>query len=233
MIKNSYLKLACLFLITVSSAVWSEGDSSQCFNFHIDQDVLIEFTAQGIDANHSAQTFSIVWHHHPSLQQDTFKIATFNEKWWFITHDTQRWLLSDEKGAVRAMAQHHLREPIMGTILRYDDLELWAHGQYNCSVNQRNQSQFYSSTKSQMWYSLNTDLQSPPSKGEFSGFLKTKRTVTFKHWLNSSFLQNPVPHSLYLNENEQHLQLQLLSLNPLAPANAEQQLHKGWASSLD
>ncbi|NLB63556.1 MAG: hypothetical protein GX801_05540 [Fibrobacter sp.] len=231
--KNSPITLVYI-IILFFGANWSFATDSSCFPFFHNQDIMVDIKVTALTHDFDTENFTISWKHRPSISLDTFHIVGKNFDLWYITNKQARFLIDSHKNSKRALASHHLRESIANTILRFDDLELLAHGNYECTPSKNEDNFYYSTNKSQMWYSLSIDNHKLPNTGEFSGFLRTKRSIQFLDWTNFPKIKNAIPGKIILDESYMNASIFIESVLILPVLNGKtKQLYKAWSIQLD
>lgn len=184
------LFLALSFLFFAALPAWSQEDSAAvplprayCEYFLLDEDAEITMQAQLRDADGRAVLLDIRWLHHHQAR-DTFELKdALGSYVYYLTDGQERFALSGPANAhLRRLATHHLREPLFGSRLLYDDLELVAKGAYKC----RNGEDLYRgrlrTALSQAWYYMKYSPEYPPIWLGMNGSRYQKREVFLKDW---------------------------------------------------
>jgi hypothetical protein len=143
--------------------------------------VMVQVKATDLDFH--SRRFSVQWIHLPS-QIDSFIIADpdTQDSLLYVTDFQLRRLLDLRTKAERAMATHHLRERILNTAIRYDDLELLAKGEFMCKDSIHGANRILKTAFSSTWYVLRTDTSNTPKTVEMFGLRKMHRTILLQDW---------------------------------------------------
>lgn len=142
---------------------------------------------------------SVEWKHHEGSALDTFEMVSGAEQFTYSTDGTSRKLQTVFRGvrSQRQMAEHHLKERIGKTPLRYGDLELLANGTFLCPTDSSRKNRF-STAYSQMWYHITADTLPEPSRMIFSGAQRIIRILKIDSW--NSFSEIRLPSVLRIEE---------------------------------
>jgi len=105
------------------------------------------------------------------------------------------------------MAWHHLREPILGTLLRYDDLELLAKGLFLCRADTSVTEWLpaYSNT----WFRIRLSKQTQPNQVSFSGYQQLSRQLFLEKWDSIPGITRFIPVSMRMERGERRLLIRL------------------------
>ncbi len=197
-----FLSLLCFF-----SGLYAQD---VCPQLLIPENYRMEIEGAFVNREASRTHISIEWKHYAINQSDSFFISFPNSlkqnSLLFITNGSERTLFinrcrettyktphekkrtaNDSCILTRQMAQHHLKEFIGNTPLRFDDLELLANGAFLCpSSNAQDSSSiatnstkfnFLRTAYSQMWYTLKIDTVSSPQSVTFLGCYGAERML--------------------------------------------------------
>ena len=154
-----------------------------CTHSLLDQDMIVNMEGWFINAQHSRARIDIEWRHHEAAKRDTFFIHLPNTpSYKYITDSTSRYIEKDSPRIRRQMAMHHLKEEIGNTPVRYDDLELLAHGLFMCKDSSIQKPTIFSTAFSQMWWSIASDSLPQPHLVTMRGAFKEKREMRIDTW---------------------------------------------------
>jgi len=162
------------------------------------------FLTMNVDASTSEGNriqLEIQWHH-ASFGNDTFQVIvpTQFDTTVFISTTSKRILQNSRTGLYRAMADHHLRERILQTTLRWDDLELLAKGEYLCPDSVDTKKHRLRTSRSAMWYTLTWNKDVFPDSLRTFGLHKQVRILT---WQQAKLLpKTPIPSKHFLHESD-------------------------------
>lgn len=148
----------------------------------LNKDFQVSLEGTFINRSKSRTHIDILWKHHNSLDADTFAIHIPKEdSLYYITNGNSRTLYSPKLKASRQMALHHLKEFIGKTPLRFDDLELLAHGAFLCPKDSAQKLKRLTAF-SQMWFTLIQDKPKEPESLTMFGARGSKRIVKILEW---------------------------------------------------
>ena len=144
----------------------------------LDQDMIVNLEGWFINPEHSRARIDLEWRHHESKELDTFFVHIPNRpSFKYITSKTGRYLEFSEPRIKRQMAMHHLKEDIANTPVKYDDLELLAHGYFMCKDSSVQKPNILSPAYSNMWWSVTLDSLTNPHLITMRGAAKEKREL--------------------------------------------------------
>ncbi len=145
-----------------------------------------------INVQHSRARIDIEWRHHEQEQVDTFFIHLPDRpSFKYITTNDLRYIEQDFPKLKRQMAMHHLRDEIANTPIKYDDLELLAHGNFLCKDTSEQKPNILSTAFSNMWWSVALDTLPQPNSVTMRGARKEKRVIQINSWKKFSGLDLP------------------------------------------
>lgn len=158
----------------------------------VDKDMIVNIEGSFINAEHSRARIDIEWRHHEVLNLDTFFIHLPNKpSIMYITGKSWRYVRFSEPNIKRQMAMHHLKEDIGKTPVKFDDLELLAHGSFLCKDSSVQKPTILSPAYSNMWWSVSVDSLNLPKLITMRGAGKEKRELRIDSWKEFSGLQLP------------------------------------------
>ena len=176
--------LTALLTATMAVAAYAQDI---CPHKLVDRDMIVNMEGSVINAQHSRARIDIEWRHHEAEQLDTFFIHLPGQpSFKYITGKTDRYLEYDSPRVKRQMAMHHLREDIGNTAVKYDDLELIAHGSFLCK-----EPTIFSPAFSNMWWSVASDSLPQPHLVTMRGAGKEKRELRIDSWKDFSGIMMP------------------------------------------
>jgi len=239
MLLNLRLLLA-YSLALLANASWSQDDSAQVLNTKpicpaplLQQDFEAVIHVQAFNADHAPISFRIIWTKHVGNQADTFRIMTSQQQWMFTSGTRIRTLIDLQNRAVRAMAMHHLREPILGTILRYDDLELAAKGLFLCpDTTTKSRQPEWIPAQSETWFKLVMNTM-PPSEMTFYGYRKWTRQLQMEQWDSIPGIQRSFPARITMKSNERSLIMRVQSIQTQWNHSPTPFTNESWSPHLD
>lgn len=163
-----------------------------CVHKLIEGSMIANMEGWFINAQHSRARFDIEWRHHEQEQVDTFFIHLPDRpSIKYITSETSRYIEQDFPKLRRQMAMHHLKDEIGNTPVKYDDLELLAHGYFQCKDTSEQKPNILSTAFSNMWWSVALDSLPKPNMVTMRGARKEKRVIRIDSWKSFSGLELP------------------------------------------
>ena len=173
-----------IFLLAVLAPlllVWPAQAQDLCPQTLVHEDRLIFIQGSFVNREASRIHADIAWRCHPA-SADTFMISVpGKDSLVFITDGTSRTLEKPREKSRRKLATHHLKERILGTPLKFDDLDLLANGQFLCPDSNSRPNSF-ATAFSQTWYHLRAD-QIPDAKTfRMSGAKGEVRNIEIAEW---------------------------------------------------
>lgn len=186
--------------------LWAEDEEESppwfpqaCEKILIQQDFHLVAVASGNNLDGKEITVHIAWKHHQQTV-DTFELQSSEELWVYTTSPWMRYLYRPHEGALRSLAQHHLRERIFNSALRLDDLELLSHGQMNCDSTIQSRTWHTAFSKTTYQLMIDGDSLALPDSLTTWGYLGLQRTIRLSKWhpWHEFFL----PLQMIVEENE-------------------------------
>lgn len=178
-------------IATISLAVAAYAQDL-CPHKLLDQDVIVNVEGWFINAEHSRARIDLEWRHHETQDVDTFYIHLPEKpSFKYITGRSGRYLEFTEPKIRRQMAMHHLKEDIGKTPVKFDDLELLAHGYFMCKDSSVQKPNILSPAYSNMWWSVTADSLEAPRLVTMRGAAKEKRELRIDSWKEFSGLRLP------------------------------------------
>ena len=189
--RGTRIAITTVAMLTAAMAVAAYAQDL-CPHKLVDRDLIVNMEGSTINAQHSRARIDIEWRHHEELQQDTFFIHLPGKpSFKYITGKTDRYLEYDSPKIRRQMAMHHLREDIGNTAVKYDDLELIAHGSFLCKDSLVQKPTIFSPAFSNMWWSVASDTLPQPHLVTMRGAGKEKRELRIDSWKDFSGITMP------------------------------------------
>ncbi|MCF0222094.1 MAG: hypothetical protein HUK19_07355 [Fibrobacter sp.] len=171
--------VSSIFSALVATAAMGQ---SSCPHFLLNSPMVVNIEGHFVNAQNSRSSIYTEWRHHPE-SLDTFFVHLPNHPQFnFITAGAYRYILFPDTRIKRQLAQHHLKENIGDTPLKLDDMELLANGQFLCKDTSEQKPNIFSTTFSNMWWSLVADTLPQPGKVTMRGARKESRTFTIRQW---------------------------------------------------
>lgn len=178
-------------LTTLVLAVASHAQDL-CPHKLLDKDMIVNLEGWFINPEHSRARIDLEWRHHETKELDTFFVHIPNRpSFKYITSKTGRYLEFSEPKIKRQMAMHHLKEDIANTPVKYDDLELLAHGYFMCKDSSIQKPNILSPAYSNMWWSVTLDSLASPHLITMRGAAKEKRELRIDDWKDYSGITLP------------------------------------------
>lgn len=163
-----------------------------CVHKLLDKSVIANIEGSFINEQHSRARIDVEWRHHEQESLDTFTIhMDHGTKIRYITADTHRYIEQDSPKLKRQMGMHHLREDIGNTPIKYDDLELLAHGLFLCKDSSVQKPNIFSTAYSNTWWSMTSDTLPQPHLVSMRGAMKEKREIKINLWKDFSGITLP------------------------------------------
>jgi len=180
---------ATIFAIACSTALHAQ---ELCLHRLFDKDMIVNFEGWFINAEHSRARIDVEWRHHEKAELDTFFIHLPNKPFFkYITTKTERYIEYSKPKIRRQMAMHHLKEDIGNTPVKFDDLELLAHGSFLCKDSSEQKPNILSPAYSNMWWSLTLDSLDSPRLVTMRGAGREKRELRIDSWKDFSGFNLP------------------------------------------
>lgn len=178
--------LSTVVLVTASYA------QDLCPHRLIDKDVIVNVEGSFINAEHSRARIDLEWRHHEAAGLDTFYIHLPDEpSFKYITGKFGKHLEFADPKIKRQMAMHHLKEDIGKTPVKFDDLELLAHGYFMCKDTSIQKPNILSPAYSNMWWSITADTLDSPRLITMRGAGKEKRELRIDSWKDFAGIRLP------------------------------------------
>lgn len=179
-----------IFFALVATATIPAQDL--CPHKLVDKDMIVNIEGWFINAQHSRARIDLEWRHHETQDIDTFFVHLPDKpSFKYITSKGWRYIEFSSPNIKRQMAMHHLKEDIGKTPVKYDDLELLAHGSFLCKDSNAQKPNILSPAFSNMWWSLNIDSLDAPKLITMRGAAKTKRELRIDSWKELSGIRLP------------------------------------------
>lgn len=179
-----------LYFLVVTLTCFAQEDSLEissrfnyCPNSFLEFPASLDIQIATVDMDFRKQNLQIRWNHYPNAS-DTFVVNMrgTTDTLYYISSPTIRYMRDSRIGIFRAMAQHHLREQIRYTNIRWDDLELLAKGDFHCQDFEDKKWSRLRTAQSNTWYSIR------PGKAKDTytmfGLRGMIRNVEYREWLS-------------------------------------------------
>jgi hypothetical protein len=184
-------KCTCTAVLLASFATAAYAQDL-CPHKLLDRDMIVNLEGWFINAEHSRARIDLEWRHHEKKELDTFFVHIPNRPMFkYITSSTGRYVEFSEPKIKRQMAMHHLKEDIANTPVKYDDLELLAHGFFACKDSSVQKPNILSPAYSNMWWSATVDSLENPRLVTMRGAAKEKRELRIDSWKDFSGIKLP------------------------------------------
>ena len=169
-----------------------------CSKTLTDRPIIINFEGKFINAQKSRTSLSVEWRHHPEATDSFFVSLPDRDAVTYVTTPDYRFIEIGASRIKRQMAEHHLRESIGNTPIKFDDLELLAHGFFKCPDSSTTDSsasiqsnKVYSTALSNTWWSIITDSLEHPKEVSMKGVFKQRRNISIEQWKEFSGIMLP------------------------------------------
>lgn len=179
--KPGLLWKLCLSLLALFGLTQAAFAQNLCPQTLVNEDKLLFLQGSFVNRESSRIHADIAWFRHVAAP-DTFMIAVpGKDTLVFITDGDSRTLEKPREKSRRKLATHHLKERILDTPLKFDDLDLLANGQFLCPDSASRPNSF-ATAFSQTWYHLRAD-QIPDAKTfRMSGAKGEVRNIEIAEW---------------------------------------------------
>lgn len=137
MLVRAILFLAFIFSINL----YAKDDRVPCGFDFLPSEFICEMNVKAYDLDGFKKDFIIKWSHSQSSSLDSFMVFETSKVFWsylFTKNSITRKLFTDEGKVPRGMGYHHLRERILNTQLRWEDLDMVARNDFSCSPKRTN-----------------------------------------------------------------------------------------------